>query len=137
MLAGATAAAPEIGALPLILAFVLFLWTPPHFWSLAIAFREDYAAAKVPMLPVVVGDQRAAQTVFVSTLLLVAASLLPAMFGLGPIYLAGAVIGGIWFIRKAWLLSRNPNRETAMSCFHASLAQLTLVLTTAIIDARF
>lgn len=137
VLAGATAAAPEIGALPLILAFVLFLWTPPHFWSLAIAFREDYAAAKVPMLPVVVGDQRAAQTVFVSTLLLVAASLLPAMFGLGPIYLAGAVIGGIWFIRRAWLLSRNPNRETAMSCFHASLAQLTLVLTTAIIDARF
>jgi protoheme IX farnesyltransferase len=59
------------------------------------------------------------------------------MFGLGLIYLAGASIGGIWFIRKAWILSRNPTRATAMSCFHASLAQLTLVLTAAIIDARF
>lgn len=137
VLAGATAADPHVGAIPLALAFVLFLWTPPHFWSLAIAFRDDYAAAKVPMLPVVVGDQRAARTVFASTIALVAASFLPAMFGLGTIYVVGASIGGAWFIRKASILSRNPTRLTAMSCFHASLAQLTLVLTTAIIDARF
>lgn len=137
VLAGATAADPQIGAVPLALAFVLFLWTPPHFWSLAIAFRDDYAAAGVPMLPVVVGDKRAAQTIFASTLALVAASLLPAMVGLGAIYLAGAAAGGALFIHKAWLLAREPSRKTAMTCFHASLAQLTLVLTTAIIDARF
>jgi len=137
VLAGATAADPHVGAVPLALAFVLFLWTPPHFWSLAIAFRDDYAAAGVPMLPVVVGDKRAAQTIFASTLALVAASLLPLAFGLGAIYFAGAAIGGFLFIQKAWLLARDTRRETAMSCFHASLAQLTLVLAAAIIDARF
>ena len=137
VLAGATAADPQIGAVPLALAFILFLWTPPHFWSLAIAYRDDYAAAGVPMLPIVVGDQRAAKVIFGSTLLLVAASMLPLAFGLGTIYFAGAAVGGLLFIQKAWRLARNTNRETAMNCFHASLAQLTLVLTTAIIDARF
>ena len=76
VLAGATAVDPSPGALPL-LALVLFLWTPPHFWSLAIANRDDYAAAGVPMLPVVVGTERAAWAVFWSTVALVAASLLP------------------------------------------------------------
>jgi len=122
---------------PLALALVLFLWTPPHFWSLAIAYRDDYAAAGVPMLPVVVGDRHAAKVIFASTLALVAASMLPMAFGLGAIYFAGAAIGGFLFIQKAWLLVQNTNRATAMTCFHASLAQLTLVLTAAIIDARF
>lgn len=137
VLAGAAAVDPQLGAVPLLLAFVLFLWTPPHFWSLAIAYREDYAAAGVPMLPVVVGEARAARTIFASTLALVTASLLPVFFGLGAIYLAGAAIGGTVFIAKAWQLARNPGRKTALACFHASLLQLTLVLTTAIIDARF
>ena len=137
VLAGATAADPQVGAVPLALAFVLFLWTPPHFWSLAIAFRDDYAAANVPMLPVVVGDARAAQVIFASTVVLVAASFIPLFFGLGAIYFTGAAIGGGLFIQKAWLLARDANRRTAMVCFHASLAQLTLVLTAAIIDARF
>jgi protoheme IX farnesyltransferase len=137
VLAGATAADPQVGAVPLALAFVLFLWTPPHFWSLAIAYRDDYAAAGVPMLPVVVGDQRAAKVIFASTLALVAASMLPLAFGLGAIYFAGAATGGFLFIQKAWRLVQNTNRATAMTCFHASLAQLTLVLTAAIIDARF
>ncbi len=136
VLAGATAADPQLGAVPLALALVLFLWTPPHFWSLAIAFRDDYAAAGVPMLQVVVGDQRAANTIFASTLALVAASLLPLAFGLGPIYFAGAAIGGFLFIQKAWLLTRQPNRKTAMVCFHASLMQLTLVLCAAIVDTQ-
>jgi protoheme IX farnesyltransferase len=137
VLAGAAATDPQVGAAPLALAFVLFLWTPPHFWSLAIAFRDDYAAARVPMLPVVVGDKRAGQTVFASALALVAATFLPALAGLGAVYVAGAAIGGALFIRRAWVLARAPNRQTAMACFHASLVQLTLVLTAAIMDARF
>ncbi|MBI5901310.1 MAG: protoheme IX farnesyltransferase [Rhodocyclales bacterium] len=137
VLAGATAADPQVGAVPLALAFVLFLWTPPHFWSLAIAFRDDYARAGVPMLPVVVGDAQAAKVIFGSTVALVAASFIPLFFGLGAIYFAGAAIGGGLFVHKAWLLAKNANRPTAMACFHASLAQLTLVLTAAIIDARF
>ncbi len=137
VLAGATAADPHIGGAPLALAFVLFLWTPPHFWSLAIAFRDDYAATGVPMLPVVVGDKRAAQVIFASTLALVAASMLPLFFGLGAIYFAGAAAGGLLFIQKSWLLARDANRKTAMACFHSSLVQLTLVLLAAIIDVQF
>ncbi|MEF8732328.1 MAG: heme o synthase [Candidatus Accumulibacter meliphilus] len=137
VLAGATAADPQLGAVPLALALVLFLWTPPHFWSLAIAFRDDYAAAGVPMLPVVVGDQRAAKTIFFSTLALVAASCIPLAFGLGAIYFVGAASGGFLFIHKAWLLTRDTQRKSAMACFHASLIQLTLVLLAAIVDSQF
>lgn len=135
VLAGAATANPDLGAVPLLLALVLFLWTPPHFWSLAIANSSDYAAAGVPMLPVVVGDARAAQIVFASTLALVGVSLLPVFFGAGVIYLSGALIGGIHFVRKAWQLARAPSRKTAMSSFHASLVQLSLLLLAAISDA--
>ena len=134
VLAGAAAVNPEIGALPLLLALVLFLWTPPHFWSLAIANQADYAAAGIPMLPVVVGTERAAQIVLVSTIALALASLLPVFFGAGPIYLAGAAIGGGHFVHKAWQLARAPSRKTAMGAFFASLVQLSLVLVAATAD---
>lgn len=137
VLAGAAAVNPQLGSLPLLLAGVLFLWTPPHFWSLAIAFREDYQAANVPMLPVVVGDARAAKMVFACTLMLVAASLLPVLFGLGAIYAMGAICGGALFIAKAWRLRQQPDRRTAMASFHASLLQLSLLLLAAGIDARW
>ena len=135
VLAGAAAANPQLGAVPLLLALVLFLWTPPHFWSLAIANSSDYASAGVPMLPVVVGNARAAQIVFASTVALVGVSLLPLFFGAGLIYFAGAVGGGAYFLRNAWRLARAPSRRTAMESFHASLAQLSLLLLAAISDA--
>ncbi|WP_372526045.1 heme o synthase [Piscinibacter sp.] len=134
VLAGAAAVNPTLGALPLLLALVLFLWTPPHFWSLAIAHHADYAAAGVPMLPVVVGPERAARIVFASTVALVAASLLPLGFGAGPVYAVGALAGGLYFIRKAWLLARSPSRKTAMGSFFASLLQLSLLLAVAVVD---
>lgn len=135
VLAGASAADRPMSSTAIALALILFLWTPPHFWSLAIAYRADYAAAGIPMLPVLVGDRCAAHTIFVSTLILVAVSFLPLLLGLGLIYLVGALVGGALFVHRAWLLSRNPERATAMACFHASLTQLTLVLSAAIVDS--
>ena len=135
VLAGAAAADPTLGALPLLLALVLFLWTPPHFWSLAIANHADYVAAGVPMLPVVVGVERAARVVFWSAVLLVAASLLPAFFGAGPVYLGGALVGGLYFVHKAWVLARTPTRRAAMGSFFASLLQLSVLLVAAAVDA--
>ncbi len=135
VLAGAAAVDPMLGPLPLLMALVLFLWTPPHFWSLAIANQSDYAAAGVPMLPVVVGPQRAAQIVFASTLALLLASLLPAWFGAGPVYVVGALVGGSYFLYKAWRLTRTPCRATAMGSFFASLVQLGLLLAAASIDS--
>lgn len=134
VLAGGAAADPAMGPLPLLLALVLFLWTPPHFWSLAIANCADYEAAGVPMLPVVVGPARAARIVFAGTVALVAASLLPLAFGAGAIYALGAVGGGFHFLRKSWLLARNPTRATAMGSFFASLVQLSALLVAATID---
>ncbi|MBK7012583.1 MAG: protoheme IX farnesyltransferase [Xanthomonadales bacterium] len=135
VLAGAAAADPQLGPLPWLFALVLFLWTPPHFWSLAIANREDYAAAGIPMLPVVFGPQRAASIVFASTVALVVASLLPAAFGAGPVYLVGAAAGGAWFILKSWHLKQVQNRKTAIASFLASLVQLNAVLVAACVDA--
>src|SRR3989304_540249 len=110
----AAAVDPSIGPLPLALALVLFLWTPPHFWSLAIAYREQYAAAGVPMLPVVKGDRKAARIILGHTILLVLASLLPVYYGLSWIYLTGALSGGIYFLVKSVKLVRNPTKQTAM-----------------------
>ena len=135
VLAGAAAVDPRIGGLGASLALVLFLWTPPHFWSLAIANCTEYRAAGVPMLPVVVGVERAARTVLASTIALVAASLLPAAFGAGALYLVGATAGGAIFVVRSWRLARAPSRATAMAAFFASLVQLTFVLAGATLDA--
>ncbi|MDH4188943.1 MAG: heme o synthase [Betaproteobacteria bacterium] len=134
VLAGAAAVMPVPGPEALALAAVLFLWTPPHFWSLAIAYREDYASAGVPMLPVVVGDARAARAVLIGAWMLVLASLIPAMFRLGPVYLVAATAGGAWFLLKCHALVRNPGRETALASFFASLVQLCAVLFGAMLD---
>ncbi len=134
VLAGAAAVDPGLAPTPVILAVVLFLWTPPHFWSLATALHRDYAQAGVPMLPVVVGDARAAWVILGHTAALVALSLVPAFTGLGWIYVAGAAIGGGYFLVKSFALVRDPTPRTAMANFRASLLQLSLLLTAAIAD---
>jgi protoheme IX farnesyltransferase len=135
VLAGAAAVDPGLAPAPVILAVVLFLWTPPHFWSLAFKYKDDYAAAGVPMLPVVVSDTTAAYIILGHTVLLVALSLTPALYGLGWIYLLGAATGGGWFVWTSIGLARNPSAQTAMTNFHASLLQLSLLLIAAILDA--
>ena len=135
VLAGAAAVDPAPSAVPVCLAVVLFLWTPPHFWSLAMAARDDYARANVPMLPIVVGDAKAAKIILAHTVVLVAASLLPFVFGLGLVYLALAVIGGWVFLEKSIALVRAPGPAAAQANFKASLLQLSLILVGAMADA--
>ncbi|UCH52714.1 MAG: protoheme IX farnesyltransferase [Pseudomonadota bacterium] len=135
VLAGAAAVNPSIATAPLILAVVLFLWTPPHFWSLAWVYRDDYAQAGVPMLPVVASEATTARIIFAHTLLLVTLSLLPAAFGMGWIYLLGAASGGAYFLVMSWRLLRAPSRAAAGANFRASLVQLSLLLLAAILDA--
>ena len=135
VLAGGAAVDPSMGPLPVILATVLFLWTPPHFWSLAIANQAEYAAAGVPMLPVVVGIPRASRIVLWSTVALGSTALLPVFFGAGVIYFVGALAGGAYFVYKAWRLVQAPSRKTAMGSFFASLIQLSLLLAAATLDS--
>jgi heme o synthase len=135
VLAGAAAVNPQIGALAWLLALVLFLWTPPHFWSLAIANHAEYKAAGVPMLPVVVGVTRAARIVHANALVLVAVSLLPLAFGAGWLYGAGALTGGVFFLRRTHALARQPERKTALAAFFASMVQLSMLLAAVVVDA--
>jgi protoheme IX farnesyltransferase len=132
--AGAAAIDPGIGVHGALLALSLFLWTPPHFWSLAIAGQADYAAAGVPMLPVVVGTERAARIVYASAVALALASLLPMLFGAGLAYLVGAAGGGAYFVLKARALAAAPSRATAIGSFLASLVQLAALLAGASVD---
>jgi protoheme IX farnesyltransferase len=136
VLAGASAADPSLNVSSLMLAAVLFLWTPPHFWALAIAQKDQYAKAGVPMLPVVKGDSATAAIILLSTLILVGVSILPVFAGMGWIYLSGALLGGGYFIFRAIELYSTPSRATAMQCFFASLIQLTLLMAAAIIDSK-
>ena len=136
VLAGAAAVLPgSPPAVPLILAAVLFLWTPPHFWSLAMVCRDDYAAAGVPMLPVVVGDRACALAILAHTIALVALSLAPLAYGMGWIYAVGAGLGGGFFVVTSIRLVAKPERRTALANFLASLVQLTLLLSAGIVDS--
>lgn len=135
VLAGAASVDPALSPAPVILAVVLFLWTPPHFWSLAFVYRDQYADAGVPMLPSVVGEAAAARIILAHTAVLVPLSLLPFAFGLGWIYLISAAIGGGWFLAASVRLVQTPSVTTALANFKASLAQLTLLLVGTTLDA--
>jgi protoheme IX farnesyltransferase len=139
VLAGAAAVDPAIGAPAWTLALVLFLWTPPHFWSLAIANEAEYRAAGVPMLPVVVGPERAARIVHWHALALVASSLMlvPLLAPAGggwPVAL-GAGVGGLYFLRKTAALVRKQDRRTALAAFFASMVQLSALLAAVAVQA--
>ena len=134
VLAGAAAVDPALPPAPIVLAIVLFLWTPPHFWSLAAALHEDYARAHIPMLPVLIGVRATSWVILGHALVLSALSLSLIAFGLGWIYLAGAIIGGALFVWRSVQFVLEPTRARAMANFHASLLQLGLLLGAAIAD---
>ena len=134
VLAGAAAIDPTPGPAAWTFAVVLFLWTPPHFWSLATYYRQDYADAGVPMLPVVHGDRVAAMAILGHTIPLVLLSLLPIAWGAGWIYAFCALAGGGYFIRRAYLLVREQTPSNAIRSFLASLLQLGLLLAGTIIE---
>jgi len=135
VLAGAAAVSPGIAPAPLLLALVLFLWTPPHFWSLAYVYRDDYAEAQVPMLPVVTSDRITGWAIVLHTVPLALLSLTPALYGLGAVYLLFAAAGGVWFTVTSIAFLRRPGRATALRNFHASLAQLGLLIAGCLLDA--
>jgi protoheme IX farnesyltransferase len=134
VMAGAAAVDATFEPAPLILAIVLFLWTPPHFWAMAFACKRDYQRAGVPMLPTVVSDAVSTRTIFAHAVVLVLLSLVPAAYGMGWIYLVGAAAGGAYFIALSWQLIRTPTIPQGWRVFAASIVQLGLLLTAAILD---
>ncbi len=125
----------EVGPEALILCLIIFLWTPPHFWALALYRAEDYARAGLPMLPVTHGAEFTRLHVLLYTLVLFAATLLPFISGMsGPIYLAAAIVLGVMFCGYALaplarlLATRSRARTFRFSIVHLSLLFAALLL---------
>jgi len=135
VLAGAAAVDPAPQATPSVLAVVLFLWTPPHFWSLAAAKGDDYARAGVPMLPIMVPTHAWTLAILAHTIALSALSLAPLMLGKGLFYGLGAGIGAVIFLWKSIVLYRAPSQRAAMDNFFASLVQLGLLFIGVVLDS--
>ncbi len=125
-------------AVPAIVLFaVIFLWTPPHFWALAMKFRADYAAAGVPMLPVVAPAATVARKIIVYAYLMVVATLALAPYA-GWLYAAGAVALGTWFLidaHRLWARIAAGSAPDPMRLFHASITYLTLLFTVIAVTA--
>ncbi len=137
VLAGGALARPELCLPPVIFAAVLFFWSPSHFWSLAIAYKNDYARALIPMLPAIKGEARTARSILLNTVGLLAASLLPFVLGmLGWAYLLVGVAagGGMLLHRNVQLVRRPTDRRLALANFHASNLFLLLLFLAVLLD---
>ncbi len=140
VLIGWSAVTGTMGWPPLLLFFVVFFWTPPHYWPLSMKFRQDYARAGVPMLPVVVDDVRVARQILVYASVMVACTLaLVPLSALGWVFAVVAAAAGAWFLGSCVRLLRRalqPERGklAAMKVFHGSISYLTIVFAAVALD---
>ncbi|MHB1584318.1 MAG: heme o synthase [Acidimicrobiales bacterium] len=136
VLVGWSAVTGRLGWAPLLLFGVIFLWTPPHFWALAVRYRDDYRAADVPMLPSVRRLEVVTGQILVYAVAVVALSLcLPVVTNVGAIYLVAASLAGAAFIGSAVNLRRDPTPRRAMRLFGYSITYLTVVFVAMGVDA--
>jgi heme o synthase len=125
----------DVGAEAWLLVLIIFLWTPPHFWALALYRTEDYARAGLPMLPVTHGNAYTRLQILLYTFVLFAATLLPYLHGMsGPLYLAAALVLGGWFIALAWRLWREYSDALARRTFRFSIWHLSLLFAALLLD---
>jgi protoheme IX farnesyltransferase len=132
-LVGYAAATGSLALPALWLFLIVFLWTPPHFWALALMIKNAYAAAGVPMLPVVRGDRETARQIVLYSLTMVSFTIVVGLW-LGPLYTVAAVVLGAVFLALAVLLRRDLTRARAKVLFHYSLLYLGLLFTAAALD---
>ncbi len=134
-LVGFAAATGNLTLPALFLFLIVFFWTPPHFWALAILIKRDYAEARIPMLPVVRGERETARQVLLYSLVLVPVTLLPVLWQtLGLVYAAAALVLGGVFVFFAWRLRQETSPSRARFLFHYSLAYLALLFVAMGID---
>jgi protoheme IX farnesyltransferase len=135
VLVGWAAVTGKVTAAPFVLFAIVFLWTPPHFWSLAIVYERDYATARLPMMPVVKGRSATAAAILRYTIAVGLVSIVLApIAGLGAFYLISALALGGWFLDGALRLRSSPSPPVARALFRRSIAYLALLFGAIAID---
>jgi heme o synthase len=136
-MAGWATATGSIDLLGFLVGWLVFMWTPPHFWCLAIRAREDYASVNVPMLPVLIGNQRTASYIMLNTAILLPYSLALAFFGLGLLYTAVAAVSGSLMLAYHYKLTKNPTPEFAWKAYKVTAPYLIVIFVALALDALF
>ncbi|MEX1150681.1 MAG: heme o synthase [Nitrosopumilaceae archaeon] len=136
-MAGWAAATGSMDILGFLVGFLVFAWTPSHFWCLAMKIKDDYADAKIPMLPVVIGMQKTSKYILVNTAILLPYSLMLYAFGLGIVYLAIAAVSGGLMLAYHYKLTQNPTSEFAWKAYKVTAPYLTIIFVGIAIDAAF
>jgi len=135
--AGWSAATGSIDLLGFLIGFLVFVWTPSHFWCLAMKLKDDDAQAEVPMLPVVIGMQRTSKYILVNTLILLPYSLMLSAFGMGLIYIVIAAASGGLMLAYHFKLTKNPTSEFAWKAYKVTAPYLTIIFVAIALDAAF
>ncbi|MDX3772694.1 heme o synthase [Chromatiaceae bacterium AAb-1] len=137
-LLGWTAVSGDIHGHALLLVMIIFAWTPPHFWALAIHRKDDYARVNMPMLPVTHGIEFTKSIILLYTVLLFLVCLFPYLTGMsGAVYLLGSTVLNLRFMHYAWKLKFQPQPDTAMATFKFSIVHLMLLFLLLLIDHYF
>jgi heme o synthase len=136
VLVGWAAVKGEVGLPAWVMFTIIFMWTPPHFWALALKYRDDYAAAGVPMLPVTAGPKVAARQILAYSVVLVGVTLtLCPAAKMGPVYLVSALVLGARFLQCAQQLNRDHSHKAALRLFSYSITYLGLLFAAIAVDA--
>lgn len=135
--AGWSAATGSMDLLGFLVGFLVFVWTPSHFWCLAMKIKDEYAQAKIPMLPVVIGMQRTSKYILGNTLILFPYSLMLSAFGMGIVYTAIAIVSGGLMLLYHYKLTKNPTSEFAWKAYKVTAPYLTIIFVAVALDAAF
>ncbi len=136
-MAGWAAATGSMDILGFLVGFLVFVWTPSHFWCLAMKLKDDYKQAEVPMLPVVIGMQKTSKYILANTIILLPYSLILYAFGLGIVYtIIAAVSGGLMLVYH-YKLTKNPTSDFAWKAYKVTAPYLTIIFVAIALDAAF
>jgi len=136
-MAGWSAATGSIDILGFLIGFLVFVWTPSHFWCLAMKLRDDYAEVNVPMLPVLIGMERTSKYILANTIILLPYSLLLYAFGMGIVYTIIAAIFGGLMLAYHYKLTKTPTSDFAWKAYKVTAPYLTIIFIGIALDAAF
>ena len=136
-MAGWSAATGSIDILGFLIGFLVFVWTPSHFWCLAMKIRDEYAEVKIPMLPVLIGMERTSKYILANTMILLPYSLMLYAFGMGVIYTIFAAVAGGLMLLYHYKLTKTPTSDFAWKAYKVTAPYLTIIFIGIALDAAF